>query len=352
MRALTISGSPAERGRAYGEELREEIHRGVGRFRQSLAEQLGADPDAYLREFLDGVDFDDAIAAWAPDALTELRGVADGCGLPFESIYAYNLVDELWLWAEERGDPLVTGESPPGCTVLGMERGPSGAPLIAQTMDIPLHYCDTEVALRIQYEDRPELWTITPAGMLNTFGWNEAGVGVCTNTIMGLSHARHGLPMLYVVRVILAERTREDAAARVRALPHASGQAYTIGDPTGVTSLECSATSVVEYGAGLPLLVHANHPLVNEDLDSRLAAVELDESQGRQAFAEAAVVRDVDGIKRLLADRTLPICKVGSKLSDTTSWASIVMELTAPPHVVASVGPPPHRAPYERVTAA
>jgi isopenicillin-N N-acyltransferase like protein len=351
VRTLTVSGSPTERGRAYGEELRTEIHRGVDRFRESLAAQLGVDPDVYVGEFLARVDFDDAIARWTPDALAELRGVATGCGLPFESIYAYNLVDELWLWAEERGDPLVTGESPPGCTVVSVARGPSGAPLLAQTMDIPLHYCDTEVALRIRHDDRPDLWTITPAGMLNTFGWNEAGVGVCTNTIMGLSHARHGLPVLHVVRAILAERTREDAAARVRELSHASGQAYTIADPTGVTSLECSATSVVEYASASPALVHTNHPLVNEDLDEQLLAVERSESQGRQAFAEAAAVHDVAGIQQLLADRTLPICKVGDKLSDTTSWASVVMELTAPPHVLASVGPPPHRAPYERVPA-
>ena len=38
-----------------------------------------------------------------PDLLEEVRGIADGAGVDFDTMYAYQLVDEIWAMDRDSG---------------------------------------------------------------------------------------------------------------------------------------------------------------------------------------------------------------------------------------------------------
>ncbi len=96
---------------------------------------------------------------------------------------------------------------------------------------------------------------------------NSDAVAVACKTLLQLRPSLEGLPCLFVVRGVLRQRTRAEAEAWLKAIPHAVGQNYTIGDPTSATAFECSAGDQVQFepdpGGDFPY--HTNPPLVSRD---------------------------------------------------------------------------------------
>lgn len=344
---LTIEGSPRERGRAYGEQACELIKQGIGAWRDSIRSELSRDPDEFVSEFLAATAFAPTIREWTPWVLEEIEGIADGAGIAPDLMLAYNFPDEEWWYRESH-----SGESL-GCSVIGVRRGPHGAPLAAQNMDVPNHYAGTAMLLRIRDEDGLETTLLVYAGSTGLCGCNSHGVSICCNTLLSLQHSERGLPVNCVVRGVLAQSTLSDAAAFVRTVPHASGQAYLIGGSADLLGVECSAGGVFEYGAGADRLWHTNHPYVSNDVSGELDSVPLlavSDTVARGRFIEERLSRVVDasGIDTLLSDRTVPICRVPTRPTDAITFGSIVMELTVPPAVTLALGPP-DRTPYELI---
>jgi isopenicillin-N N-acyltransferase-like protein len=87
---LDVSGRARERGRAHGEALREAVAEGL-----ELAREAGSRPaapgsaSAHLG----------AAERGTPAVLDELRGIAEGAGVPFDSILEHNLADERRVFA-------------------------------------------------------------------------------------------------------------------------------------------------------------------------------------------------------------------------------------------------------------
>src|SRR6187455_1081603 len=108
------SPTPRERGRQYGEQTRV---------------QIAASIDFYKREFEDrsGLTWDEVrarapgwlplIEAYHPDALEEVRGLAEGSGFALEEILALNGRSEL-----RKGDPFEVD----GCTSFSLTREAAG----------------------------------------------------------------------------------------------------------------------------------------------------------------------------------------------------------------------------------
>jgi hypothetical protein len=270
-----LDGTPRDRGRAHGEVLRAVIAAVMQRWRDGLRQTTGLDPDDYLDRFVNGTDFLPAIKRWAPALLDEVHGIGEGADVPFRDIYAYQLMDEEWLFRfsltrAAGGAPATAGgrrdQALDRCSTLGV-LGEEGSPtLLAQNMDLPKVYDGTQTLLRVRLDDGDlDAFVFTPAGLIGTTGLNSRGVGICTNALGQLGHAAHGLPVAFIVRRVLEHATLEEAAEFVCAVPHASGQNYLIGGPRGLVDLECSATAVVPCMAGATRLYHTNHPLANDD---------------------------------------------------------------------------------------
>ncbi len=192
------------------------------------------DPDDYLIEFLDTTHYLPAMQRWAPEALEEIRRIAEGSNQPFRRVLADNLMDSAWYFGEERRQRRSLGghgSLPLQCTVVCLRLPGSGVPVIAQTMDIPSVHDGTQVVLHHVPDDGPEMLIFSAAGMLGLMGVNAAGIGVVVNNLAMLPHSDRDLPVACIMRGILSRTTLADAASFVTSVPHAVGQHDAIGSP-------------------------------------------------------------------------------------------------------------------------
>ena len=342
---LECRGTPRRIGEQHGEAARDLIARGLGQWGEALGRQLGEPIERYVERFLAETRFRPAMQRYGPALLEELRGVADGAGQPFEVMLAYNLMDEEWQYRTRRYPDLVTTEPAPGCTSLAVD----GA-AIAQTMDIPSYHDGTQAVLRIVPDDGMPQLVFTAGGMLALNGANAAGVGVVVNSLAQSPSSASGLPVMWVIRGVLAKRSAAEAAAYVESVPHAIGQHYLIGDTTEVLSLEAAANAVNRVNV-TERYVHANHPLTDlERLEWADAQEAASNTHARQARAEVLMADAADqlGLEAVLADDQAPISCPRERRSMTFGGASIGLR-QSPPRVRISPGPP-HEAPWQDVS--
>jgi len=343
-------------GRIHGESLRADIIETMGRWKAALSENSGLTADEFVERFLDATDFGPAIERSTPNLMEEVRGIAEGSGASFRDVYAYQLIDEQWIFMaqlqRERGPA-----SQEHCTAMGIFERAGGPPILAQNMDLPKYYDGSQTLLYLCAPDSHTnacVWTI--AGLLGAMGVNERGVGVCCNTVSQLRSSRDGLPVVCVIRKILEQPTRPSAVAFVKSVHHASGQNYTIGGPDGITSLECSANQAVEY---LPLpgrVFHTNHPVVNDELEPIPAGSQppaADPITGRQktnsetrfsavqsALGEAGTDLTVRDVQAVLGNPETLVCALREGATPSFTITSMVAELSVPPQLCFAPGPP------------
>jgi hypothetical protein len=336
---VSCAGSPRRRGQAHGEQLRDQITAVVERWQASLEERHGIPAAAYLSEFVANSAFLPAIERHTPDLLEEVRGIAEGASQPFETMLAYNFMDEEWQYASERVTEL------PGCTVACLVPA-AGAPVIAQTMDIPSVHDGSQAVIHHKPENGVESVVFTGAGMLALNGANAAGIGVVVNNLSMLPWSRNGLPVMFVIRGILDRTTLDEAITFVESVPHAVGQHYAVGSPEGIAGLEGAANGVVRAGTPGGTYVHANHPIANNAVvgdPSRQYA----RSRTFERHARAAELidraHDQSGIEAVLMDESVPISR--STRGGHMTFGATSITCSSPPVVHVTPGPP-HETPW------
>jgi len=266
MPVIVLEGPPRKRGQIHGESLRTEINEVVAIWKDFLHKSRKMHPDEYLTKFLEDTNFKPAIQKWTPDLLEETLGISEGSGVDFDTIYAFQLMDEEWwygsnlLWEKK-----LKSKNCSGLGVFGQEGHPA---MQAQNMDLPMLTDGFQTILHIKHPDSSlESFDFTFAGFIVTNGMNNRPIGVCVNTISQLNYSTDGLPVAYVIRGLLEKNTFEEAVSFIKEIKHASGQNYIIGGKEEVFDFECSAHSVSRFipYEGANRVYHTNHPLVNED---------------------------------------------------------------------------------------
>ena len=353
---------PLERGRAHGEKLRDAVRGAAERWKASLTPPGTQTRDEYVRRFVSETSFRKAIERHTPDLLDEVRGIAEGAGLPFETVYAMQLPDEEWWFsinARLGGSARPPVEKGDKCTVLAAPSDGERPTLVGQNLDLPRWPADAMVLLRNQPTEGPESLVVTIAGLVGATGINAAGVAVCVNTLLQLDNSVDGLPVAFVVRGILARDGLAGARELVERVPHASGQAYTIGTKDGAVCLEASAGKVVPLTseAADGRFVHTNHPLANDDrglIGESMRESDKDNSHIRYTCASTRVAElpaepTVHGLQSVLTSHDSddhPICNHLEGERGGFTAASVVYELGAAPRLHVA-GAPPCRGGYE-----
>ena len=318
----------------------------------ALAARTGRPPKEAVSALLDGTEFVAIVTARCPDLLEEVRGIARGANLDMSTVLAYNLMDEEWWFFRDypRG---VTG-----CTVVArvQQRDRRSAPCIVlgQTMDLPASMDGSQIVLRVRDGGATEAVLLSAAGMIGLAGANSAGVCVCVNTLSMLEHLASGLPVAFVLRLLLSCTDVQAAATVLRRVPHASGQQYLVADPSGMRGFECSATGVWEWtGPDDHYVAHTNHVVsdasVDEAISTKLVASGyLASSQRRLDFANAQrdAIHSASDVKTLLADRTTPICVSTDGGRGSITFGAVLFDIGIPPAVEISLGQP-DRTPWE-----
>jgi predicted choloylglycine hydrolase len=326
----------------------------MARWKATLATVVPMALDAYLDRFVAETAFLETIERLTSDLLEEVRGIGEGADLSFRDIYAYQLMDEEWFFRTD-----LLRERPAGaehCSTIGVLGG-DGTAVLAQNMDLPTYYDGTQTLLHLDgREGDTEVMVMTPAGLIGTTGCNSHGVGVCVNTLGQLSHRRSGLPVAFVMRRLLEERTAQGAAALVQSLPHASGQNYMIAGPDGLADFECSAGGAAAYAPLHRVVRHTNHPLASTDLAGEPAGEDdpaLTNSRDRFGVLTRSIADGVqigtELVRETLAECEVPVSRGPEHGGGWMTFGSLVMELSASPVVHYAPGPP-HVTAYTRWT--
>jgi len=333
---VDVSGAGRERGRAHGEQLRDRIADSLGRWDADVGERMGITAAEHVAGLLGATRFLPAVQQHTPDLLEEVRGIAEGAGISFERVLAYNLMDEEWWYSQAPGHRH-------GCSLVAVGGREGRGALLAQNMDLPGVMDGGQTILRSTAPDGSSSVVLTAAGLIGLTGCNSDGVGACVNTLSMLNHAPDGLPVAFVLRGVLERRTLAGADAFLRAVPHASGQHYAIGAGEDVAGFECSAGGVAASDGGTDRFWHTNHPLASRDLDPA------DEEPGGTADSHArlarlaktaAAVESMADCEELLADKRAPLCVAPESEHGWLTFGSIAMELAQPPAVRIAPGPP------------
>ena len=342
LRVIELKGTPYLRGRTHGQSLKLEIQELVKRWKADLEKTYSVPATTYIEKLLEASDFEPAIERWTPGLLDEVRGIADGAGIDFPTMYAFQLVDETWVMGDDLGLSKCT-------TIAARRRGDSPA-LVAQTLDIPGYYHGFQTVLRIEGSaNEPGALIFTIPGVVAANGLNDRSIAVCVNAVTQLAYSAKGLPVAFAIRGILRQKTYEDAVRFLKEIQPAAPQNYVIGGSKEAASFERSASRMVEFipFEGAEFTYHTNHPVINDDLDPKFIeelkkrGITLEAYKARcprfrflgETFKNNAAALDVAVLKRVFADRA-------SGINNPDTYGCTIMVLGDHPELHIAPGRP------------
>jgi len=268
LRVVDLAGTPYHMGQVHGQTLKAEIRDLVERWEKDLEKAYGVTADVFIRALLAKTDFKPAIDRWTPGLLDEVRGIADGAGIDFDTMYAYQLIDEVWTLGPDLGFPK--------CTTVASGKRTGNPAFVAQTLDLPAIYHGYQTVLRIRDEENGlEALVFTIPGVVAANGMNSRSVGVCVNAVTQLAYSPKGLPVDFVIRGLLRRKTYADAVKFLEDIQPAAPQTYLVGGLEDAAVFERSAGKMSRFVpfAGAEFSFHTNHPVVNDDYNPKFPAM-------------------------------------------------------------------------------
>jgi len=266
---VVLSGSPRQRGRIHGETLRTKISELIEIWKGELHQKYKVDPDKYIADFVANTQFEEAVAKWCPDLLEEVRGIAEGSGIDYKIIFGFQAAEEEGWYARNKKYSS-TSAALHQCSGLGVFNQNGLSSLVAQNQDFTMKD-GNEAILHIKHQDSSlESFVFTLAGLVGINpGMNSRSVAMTSHSLPQLANRIDGLPVAFVLRGALAQKSFKDAEKFILNIHHSTGQNYILGGPEEVGSFECSANKVSRYipYPGANRTYHTNHSLVNDDWD-------------------------------------------------------------------------------------
>ncbi len=257
---VEISGSPRERGRQYGEQAAERIRLGIAHYSEQLRAGKLSDEaiDTLARRF------EPTIAAFDPAYIEEMRGIAEGAGVPYGSVMLLNARTEILKLAQRpAGERPFTDEDPDGCTgVVALPEATRDGRLIhAQNWDWKVECAETAVVLRVRRDDGPDILTFTEAGALGRSGFNAAGIAITANYLeTDRDYRQLGVPLALIRRKVLEQRQLAAAMRAVYVTPKSAANNMIVSQANGVAiDFECAPDETFQVHPERGLIVHANH---------------------------------------------------------------------------------------------
>lgn len=238
---FAAEGPPRELGRSIGEQLGEPIRR----FCDVALAQVNRTLKVSRRNAESVAQESIALAeAYAPDMVAELRGTAEAARV--------SLVDLMLLQVRNQ---LQADDA--GCTSVAVRGESSG--LVAQNWDNDPLLDPFTVVLTRRPVGKPALMTVTQAGLIAYIGFNDAGIGLCLNTLPAPSRSR-GVPHYFTVRGIYESTSLDEAVSAVRRAERAVPANIMLSTPQGPADLEVTIDDVRVLTDGQNRQVtHTNH---------------------------------------------------------------------------------------------
>lgn len=353
---IHLFGTAYQRGFQQGQQLRDKISLVYQRWKENIRRNTGKHPDSVLNAFRAAMNFEAAIRKHTPQSLDEIKGIANGSGQSYDDVYAFQLVDEFWIYLDQQFH-----SAQHHCSSIGVPSSGSQPAFIAQNIDLENFMNGFQVLLHIEpSESEPEQYIVSCAGLIALAGMNQYGIAVCLNSLMELNASTDGLPVAFIIRHLLRKQTTKDALEFLENVKHASGQNYILGLQDSVYDFEASANKVVRFlpDPNSAVVYHTNHALVNHDVkdwykeyhEQVLAGATADRnSEQRFAALSQGLARsnDVENIKSILTSRANarnPVCRVYQEGGGGFTFSSVLFILSGQKSVQLTNGSPDQSA--------
>lgn len=245
---LILEGSPRQRGVTYGTHAADKIKGNIALYRELFRVYASMEwEDAKNKAML----FEPAIQEYLPDAVEEMRGLAEGSGVSYHDILALNCRSELMF------------ALPDGCTsmIIPPASSKDGRPYIAQNWDWLMPAEASTIILEIRQPPLPTILTICEAGFVGGKGVNGAGIG-CGLNALSVGKGQIGVPLHILFRGIMNSMKISDSIQAVSKVTRAGSGNFVIGCAEGlVLFLEFTPDNFDVVMAEKTALAHANHYL-------------------------------------------------------------------------------------------
>ena len=265
---LDLGDDPYERGVAHGKALPRAIRENIDTYLARFAAG-GLDADTARRE---GGVWAEVIAGQNEEYAAEMRGVADGAGLPIGDVAMLNARYEITFGLfgrEATSADKLAEDATSGCSTFGAlaDVTASRHTILGQNWDWLAGVHGRCVVLRIRRSDRPNLICYTEAGIVGgKMGVNEHGIGLVENGLVSDhdGHNAYEKPFHMRCREVLDAATYDHAlmpilaTKRVCSANFVIGQAYGKGDGE-IIDLETSPDAVSYLYPRDGLVTHSNH---------------------------------------------------------------------------------------------
>ena len=327
---LEVAGTPAEMGRAQGEQLRERVQAFVAmRFesvRGYFADRGRPTIDGLLRA---GAASAGITERWDPVGYAEHLGIAEGAAIdPLELFTATNMTDMrdvVLLDAPVPGEEGCTSALVPGTHTV------NGHPLAGQNWDLNPPDVEYIVAIHRRPEDGPRTWSVTCSGCLSLVGINEHGLSVGTTNIK-CRGSEPGVPYLPILHRMLRETGVPGASAVVEGAPRAGAHTYWIADAEQQLEWEASPIALVLRETTEGPVARTNHCLGAPHV-ARQGEPTSDSSRTRLArmngLLEAGDL-DVQRLQAAFADRSDGVWSINRYEEDAQGTATNAVFVAAP----------------------
>lgn len=258
---VAVSGTPYERGRQHGAAVPGRVKRSIELYGGQLGD-LGYGHEA--KTALIG-EFAREIGAFGAHYIEEMRGIADGAGVPLEDIVMINARTEVIAKARLiKNKPVeATEELDDGCTgaIILPERSANGSLIHGQNWDWKAECAETAIVLRVRRDDGPDFLTFVEAGGLARCGMNAAGICITANYLESeRDFTQTGVPLALIRRKVLEQEHFAFAIKAVATTPKACSNNMMLSTAKGFgIDFECAPDEAFPLYPSNGLIVHANH---------------------------------------------------------------------------------------------
>ena len=246
---IDVKGAPRERGRQQGEGARSMIAGMLDAYRGFLPAAFDGDWEEALLESQELLPRSEVAF---PAFVEELRGIAEGSGVPFEDVWLLNCYEEV-----------AAGDQMTSCTSLAVqgELTADGHVLLAHNEDWISVDRDHVYLVRSEPDDGPPFIGMTYGALLPNVGLNGEGVGVAINSVYS-TDMKAGVPRVVFSRAVLSSRTVGDAISACLFGGRAGGYNYLLTDANGeLYNVETSALLHSMLYGDEGWTAHTNHYL-------------------------------------------------------------------------------------------
>ena len=221
---VKVSGTPYERGLAYGKAAKELIFKVIEEYKVLFDKEAHMTwEEAYRKAAV----YEEPIRGYRPDLIEEMKGIADGAGIDFQTVLLMNCRSEV-MFAKVDED---------ACSVIGVppESSADGKTYLAQTWDWWSIGKGTTVLLEVEQPPYTKALVLTEAGLVGGKGLNTAGIAVSLNAL-SVKKGKVGVPLHVMLRHALSQPTLPKAIDAIAKCKRAGAGCIGLAQPLALAS--------------------------------------------------------------------------------------------------------------------